>query len=284
MLERSSLRVAIGCSLLILTTAVFAADRNRRLDPPGFGVVTLKPGQTVRLNVTCFEHRVGLVPPGPCRGTAMFHDSTDQVLLEQTVDLKPGESRSVQFTLPLVIGDVILPPVAIDPCWLPDPGGRSIPSVEVFDAAGRLLHYENVASPRMSQFNNTFTNPAVISGFNPQPDPPAFGLITLARGQTLRMNVACFAHPVNGTPPDPCRGTVMFHDAAGNVLSQSEYALRPGQVAGVTLDPQPESDIIPCFLPANGGRAVPNVELVDVASGDTLFLINPAAARASQFQ
>jgi hypothetical protein len=37
-------------------------------------------------------------------------------------------------------------------------------------------------------------------------------------------------------------------------------------------------------LPEPGGRAVPNVEILDGVTGNTLFLINPAAARMSQFQ
>jgi hypothetical protein len=44
------------------------------------------------------------------------------------------------------------------------------------------------------------------------------------------------------------------------------------------------NEIDPCWLPAAGGRAVPNVEVLDGVTGNTLFLINPAAARMSQFQ
>ena len=42
--------------------------------------------------------------------------------------------------------------------------------------------------------------------------------------------------------------------------------------------------IIPCVIPDPGGRAVPNVEVIDLATGDTSLLINPAVARMSQFQ
>src|SRR6195256_3656290 len=40
-----------------------------------------------------------------------------------------------------------------------------------------------------------------VSAFNPQPDPPAFGLISLNPGQTLRLNVVNRLTP----PPDPDR-------------------------------------------------------------------------------
>ena len=49
--------------------------RNMQSDPPGFGIVTLKTGQTIGLNVVCFDHQVGFVPPGPCHGLLMFHDA-----------------------------------------------------------------------------------------------------------------------------------------------------------------------------------------------------------------
>jgi len=37
-------------------------------------------------------------------------------------------------------------------------------------------------------------------------------------------------------------------------------------------------------VPAAGGRAIPNVEVVEASSGQTRSLINNAAARVSQFR
>lgn len=285
---------ALTCSLILLAPAgLFAAQGKDRsgqaTNPPGFGLVTVQPAQTIRINLTCFGHTIGRIPPGPCHGLAMFHDSRGDVLKQAAVDLRPGESGFMEYTPPRLTGDVLISPVGIDPCWVPAAGGTVIPTVEVLDNGGNLLLFENVATPRMSEFNNAFTNPETDSGFNPTPDPPGFGMITVTSTMKLRMNTSCFAHTINGIPPGPCRGTVMVHDMAGNVIQQTAYDLKPGQTASFEFTPPPTSDrtsvhIDPCWLPAEGGRAVPDVELVDASSGQTRFVVNAAAARVSQFQ
>ena len=57
-----------------------------------------------------------------------------------------------------------------------------------------------------------------LVAFDPQPDPPAFGVISITPDQTIRLNAVCSEHGVKGTPA-PCRAELMFHDAAGNVLA-----------------------------------------------------------------
>jgi hypothetical protein len=286
------LRILLCLQVLLAFTAnVDAQVRVSRIDPPGFGIVPLKSGQTIKLHVSCFDHQVGHLPPDPCRGTALLNDATGQTLVAQSFELTSGQSRSLQFTF-TPIGDVnpgvdAIALAGIDPLWIPAAGGISIPFVEVFDQAGNPLLFENPAAARMTEFNNGFTNPGTIAGFNPQPDPPGFGLVTLTPAMFMRTNVACFGRPVNGIPPDPCRGTVMFHNAAGDVLKQADYDLKPGTVASFPFsinDRRENVEIIPCVLPQPGGRAVPNVELVNALTGDTMFLVNPAAARMSQFQ
>ena len=172
---------------------------------------------------------------------------------------------------------------------MPGPGGRAIPTVEVFDRdAGRVVAFANPAAARVSQFNNSPDDPGVIRGFDPQPDPPVFGMATLRSNQRMRLNVECFPHPVNGYPPNPCSGEVMFHDAAGNVVLRAAYALDPGQaqsfeVAASAVSRATFSAIVPCVLPNPGGRAVPSLEITDGAGGVALS-ITPAAARMSDFQ
>ena len=80
----------------------------------------------------------------------------------------------------------------------------------------------------------------------------------------------------------------MFHDAAGNVLRRGAYDLEPGQMRSFEFSPRPTRGgalvgIVPCVIPAPGGRAVPSVEVTDGA-GHVTLLINPAVARMSQFQ
>jgi hypothetical protein len=261
--------------------------RGSRSDPPGLGKVTLKAGQKIRLNVTCFDHEIGKLPPGPCHGEAMLHTADGELIREVRYELRPGHSGFLEYTVPRVESEDALGRVGIVPCVIPAPGGTAIPTVEVFDESDRRILFENPASPRMSQFNSGFTNPGDIAGFNPQPDPPGFGLVTVEADEILRMNISCFSHPVGGIPPDPCRGVVMFHNAAGEVVGRDEYALRPGQSKSVNLlPPSPirQVGIVPCILPEPGGRAIPNLEIVNADSGDTTLLINPAAASMSQFQ
>jgi hypothetical protein len=283
-----------ACALVIAIgparRTLHAQEFNPQPDPPGFGLVGLHVGETIVLNVVCFEHAVGALPPGPCRGVLMFHNGAGATLGEKRYDLLPGQSARLRFTRPATVGDVSpAARVNIIPCVLPAPGsGFGIPSVELFDTNGRLAFFENPASPKMSEFNNGLTDPGSIVGFNPQPDPPGFGLVTVRTDQIIRLNVACFEHNIGAIPPGPCRGEMMFHNAAGDVVARGAYDLQPGEVAVLRFNPPPEpgtvaSQINPCILPSPGGRAVPNVEVLDGATHQTLLLINPAAARMSMF-
>jgi hypothetical protein len=167
----------------------------------------------------------------------------------------------------------------------------------VFDRdAGRAVLFAHPAAARMSAFSGgqraVDTDGAAAGGdevaFDPQPDPPVFGMATLRGDQVMRVNLTCFNHDVNGYPPNPCTGTVMFHDVAGKELRRAEYALEPGQTRSIGVAPPASRagtlvGIVPCVLPDPGGRAVPNIEVTDGA-GNVVLLINPAATRASQFQ
>ncbi len=286
-------RIARQAAMLLPLLAVaIVPGYSQASDPPGFAAVSTNGNQVVAINVSCFDHQVGLLPPDPCHGELMFHDAAGHVLKRGTYDLQPGESTSLRLAIPAANanGDPIAH-VLIVPCVIPAPGGRAVPSVEVFDrAAGRVILFENPAAARMSEFNNSRVDPGSLVGFNPQPDPPGFGLVTLSTSESLRLTVACFEHAVNGFPPDPCRGVAMFHDVAGNILWRGVVALDPGETKSIEFTPPASRtgagfvSIDPCWLPAPGGRGVPNIEVLDAASGNVLLLINPAAARMSQFQ
>ena len=266
---------------------------NPQPDPPGFGVMPVRAGQSIWLNVVCFEHNIGKTPPDPCHGTFMFHDAAGNTLKTGRYDLKPGQATLLAWTAPAPVdstnGGGL--PFLIEPCMLPESGGVAIPDVEVLDGnTGAVLRHENPAGARLSEFNKYFSNPALMSGFNPQPDPPGFGMVTLVLGQGARLATSCFEHPVNGIPPGPCSGEMMFHNTAGDVLKSSRYNLKPGETAFLDLLPAVQTDarglvtIIPCFLPDVGGRAVPNVHVVNLSNGDIVRTINPAVARMSMFQ
>lgn len=133
-----------------------------------------------------------------------------------------------------------------------------IPSVEVFDRdAGRMVLFSNPAAAHMSAFSDGSPDTGDAVAFDPQPDPPGFAMATLRGDQLLRMNVTCFSHEVAGGLPGACRGTVMFHDAAGNVLRRGTYDLEPGQSRSFEVIPPVTragtlAGIVPCVLPEPG--------------------------------
>lgn len=257
-------------------------------DPPGFAPVVAKGTQVVALNVNCFEHQVGDYPPNPCRGELMFHDAAGSELKRGSYDLQPGESMSFRLAIPATnaAGERISR-ILIIPCIIPGEG-RAVPSAEVFDReAGRVVHFAHPAAARMSEFDDGSEAVPDAGAMSSVSDPPVFGPATLRSGQVMRMNVTCFNHDVVGWPPNPCAGEVMFHDASGNVLRRASYSLEPGQSRSFGVAPPMTrtglATIIPCVIPDPGGRVVPGVEVTDGAGGVALQ-INPAAARASQFE
>ena len=140
--------------VLLAGSSGTASAFNPQPDPPGFGIVSINPDQTIRLNVVCWEHTVDGVPPGPCHGDLMFHDMAGNVVAIQTVKLGPGQAAFLDFTL--VRGANPLNPTGIEPCWIPDPtSGRALPTTEVFDTqSGRVTLHVNPLTPRISIVEN----------------------------------------------------------------------------------------------------------------------------------
>jgi hypothetical protein len=127
-----------------------------------------------------------------------------------------------------------------------------------------------------------------LSAFDPQPDPPAFGVVSITPDQTIRLNAVCSEHGVNGFPAAPCKAELMLHDAAGNVLVSQIVKLRPGQTTfldytvGLRTTPLDRVGIVPCVLPdPQRGRILPTVEVFDSATGQTAFLAAPVTPRLS---
>jgi len=115
---------------------------------------------------------------------------------------------------------------------------------------------------------------ARIRAFNPQPDPPGFGTISIVPGETMRLYSYCVALPINGFPPDPCSVQLTFHSVTGAVISTVTGNLQPGATGhldllstqikfgtGVNhLGIHPEVAI-------ESGHVIPSVETFDTASG-----------------
>jgi hypothetical protein len=85
----------------------------------------------------------------------------------------------------------------------------------------------------------------IARAFNPQPDPPGYGMIGIADGETARLNVVNLGvpDPTTGIPPDPCRMRLQFVDAEGNVLASRGVAPEMGHSKFL--------DFTPAFVPVN---------------------------------
>ncbi len=126
------------------------------------------------------------------------------------------------------------------------------------------------------------------AAFNPQPDPPAFGIVSINFDQTIRLNVVCWEHVVDGVPPGPCHGDLMFHDMAGNIVAMQTVKLAPGQAAFLDFTPVRGAGsgnlvgIDPCWIPdPTSGRALPTTEVFDTQSGRIALHVNPLTPRVS---
>ena len=72
-----------------------------------------------------------------------------------------------------------------------------------------------------------------VTAFNPQPDPPAFGMVGITHAQSARLNVA----DTSEVQPGPCRQVEMtFFDGEGNVLMRSSQCLMPGHAVFLDLN------------------------------------------------
>jgi len=117
---------------------------------------------------------------------------------------------------------------------------------------------------------------------SPNSDPTVFGVVNIVQGQAVRLSAVCSMYGLNGLPPDPCRGTLEFHDASGNEVQSLPYELMPGHSISLEQGISPAAvglthTYTPCLMPApdNKGRAIPSIEVFDTASGKTEIYVSP---------
>jgi hypothetical protein len=149
--------------------------------------------------------------------------------------------------------------------------------------------------------------PQKVGAFNPQPDPPGFGMIGITQGQTLRINAVNTNIPDSNIPPDPVRVTLnfrnadgeLFRNANGNPISRT-VLLQAGKSISLDLngddfgrqmDGSGRLQIRPVarIQQADGTNAsppdpcIPSVEVFNNNSGRTQFSVSqlPAVQRAS---
>lgn len=70
---------------------------------------------------------------------------------------------------------------------------------------------------------------ALAADFNPQPDPPGFGMFGLATGQTARLNV--YVDRATGIPPFPWQVTLYFLNGDGRVVTEQTFRVIDGESA-----------------------------------------------------
>jgi len=143
-------KLAAACAVVFGAVSGTASAFNPQPEPPAFGIVSINPDQTIRLNVVCWEHDVDGMPPSPCSGELMFHDMAGNIVARRLIKLGPGGATYLDFALGPRTSPVNL--VGADPCWIPDPtSGRALPTVEVFDTAtGRIARHVNPLTPRIT--------------------------------------------------------------------------------------------------------------------------------------
>ena len=148
--------------------------------------------------------------------------------------------------------------------------------------------------------------PQTAQAFNPQPDPPGFGMVGITLGQSIRVNVVNTAAPDPNIPPDPVRVVVNFRNADGELFRNAEgqvirrvVLLNAGQSTsldlngdnfGRTADAFGRIQVRPVvqIQQPNGNNAIPpdpiipSVEVFNNNNGRTQFLSQfvPAVQRA----
>jgi hypothetical protein len=133
----------------------------------------------------------------------------------------------------------------------------------------------------------TLIRPALsVKAFNPQPDPPAFGMIGIDPFETARLNAACSTGPLpGGVAPGPCTATLAFLDINGATLAQTTQTLLPGQ--GVSLDLNGahagsgrRAEVQPHVSAIGTGFVVVTTEVFDTGTGHTSAVLNPTEPRS----
>jgi len=193
MKTKRTLTIATGLLALVvlLTLGLFRGSRQvnaqDQIPPPvpdriAFGSVGITSGQTARVNVTnistavCPCQRVVLTFRGP-NGQLLQNQKGE--VIRRSVELQPGESTFLDVDygdlppgptrLQLRAGITFLPPSPIDDSQVRlHLNERQVPP-PVADTMVSTVEVINNADGR-TQF--VVTNPAVLRGFNPQPDPP----------------------------------------------------------------------------------------------------------------
>jgi hypothetical protein len=134
---------------------------------------------------------------------------------------------------------------------------------------------------------------STASAFNPQPEPPGFGMLGIISSQTARLNISFQPPPEperGAVPPGPCAGTIQlrFLDATGNVLAEKSVRLIAGMSDALELEGVARGSEVGGLRhqirasvswvdfppgPCRGGGLLGTVEVYNIATGETTFVL-----------
>ena len=119
--------------------------------------------------------------------------------------------------------------------------------------------------------------------FDPQPDPPAFRVISVRPGEMIQVHAFCASHPAAGIAPRACAGQLMIHTSDGEMVAAQDVRLKPGKAATLEYTNRSTTGervgITPCINPNPlSGKLVPTAQLI-AETGETVLVLNPVAPR-----
>ena len=122
--------------------------------------------------------------------------------------------------------------------------------------------------------------------FNPQPDPPGFGIVGMMVSETMRLHAFCEDHTIGGIPPGPCSVQLTFTNGSNTALKTTTLSLQPGHYGKLDLpgtdlkwsSGQVRQEIHP-NIEFESGRVIVTVQTFDTATGQTHAYVNAAVPR-----
>ena len=205
------------------------------------GPITVTSNQVIRLSAIAPVLSVGprTLPPDPCRVELSFADAAGVVQARSRVDVAAGVEQHLDFSptpapsnnaAGLTARATLLPLVT----QLALAGRATAPaclySVELLDKTSGAASF--VSTPRLFR---ELDAAGLFRELEESRRPAAleFGFVTLAQGQTARLNLVNRGG-LPGVPPDPCRATIAFVDASGLKLEEAQVDVAPHQ--GTTFE------------------------------------------------
>lgn len=138
-----------------------------------------------------------------------------------------------------------------------------------------------------------------VTAFNPQPDPPGFGMIGIAEGQYAVLSLVNLGPPAADGEPANCHADLQFFNDTGDVVATRRVNLKAGHAASLQFVPTfVKGDVVEGQAPLRAqirgainplgsfppGPCRASVEIVDTASSRTAVLYPPGPCKGTLCQ